>query len=268
MITGLLAGYLREQARRAEDALQRRVAELQDAYRDLAGAHEQLKTVDKLKTSFLTNVSHELRTPLTSIRAFGEMLTAYELPREEVHEFGGVITIESERLTRLVNDLLDLSKIEAGQMEWRFEPLDLTEVLRWCGRQIRPVLAAKGVVYLEEFEADLPAVEGDRDRLQQVIANLLHNASKFTPSGSIALCAFADEEALTVEVRDTGIGIPASDLERVFDKFQQVGDTLTDKPHGTELGLAICRDIINYHNGRIWVESVLGQGSVFTFTLR
>ena len=252
------ASLYRTLARNSED--------LQRAYGDLAIAHQELLSVDEMKTNFLANVSHELRTPLTSIRSFSELLLSYDDPAVR-EEFLQIINAESERLTRLVNDVLDITKIESGYMEWQMATVDLPGLLRDAARVAEPTMAERGLCFLQEIAPDLPPVYGDHDRLQQVLANLLNNAMKFTPAGTIRLGAAVVGAEARVFVADTGVGVPAEDQERIFEKFQQVGATLTDKPQGTGLGLAICRDIIAHHKGRLWVQSRPGEGSTFTFAL-
>jgi signal transduction histidine kinase len=266
-ITSVLASYLRSQAIKAEAALHDRLVELQRLYSDLAVAHQELLSLDEAKTSFLANVSHELRTPLTSIRAFSEILQSYPNDEATQQEFLQIITDESERLTRLVNDVLDVTKIESGEMDWRDEDVNVNWLLAQCARAIAPVVEQAGLDFRQEVEADLPAIRGDHDRLQQVVQNLLNNAMKFTSEGSVTLWAYATDEELRIMVSDTGLGIAAADQERVFEKFQQVGDTLTGKPKGTGLGLTICRDIVAHHGGSLTVDSEVGRGSTFTIAL-
>ena len=266
-ITALLASYLRSLTVKAEVALHDRLVELQRLYADLAVVHQELLSLDEAKTNFLANVSHELRTPLTSIRAFAEILQSYPDDEETQQEFLQIITSESERLTRLVNDVLDVTKIESGQMDFRAELIDVAGLLDQCGRTFAPVVAHTGLCFRQDFPRDLPRVRGDHDRLQQVVQNLLNNAMKFTVEGTITLRASVRGDELRIMVSDTGIGIAAADQERVFDKFQQVGDTLTGKPKGSGLGLTICRDIIAHHGGLLTLESQVGRGSTFTISL-
>ena len=245
-----------------------RSRDLQRAYSDLATAHQELLSVDEMKTNFLANVSHELRTPLTSIRSFSELLLEYDEDANTQKEFLRIINTESERLTRLVNDVLDISRIEAGHMNWTMVRLDVTDLLADLARTFGPLIGLGSLNFDVSIDPDLAPVYGDRDRLNQVIANLLNNAMKFTPrSGTIALRAVAVGEEVHISVSDTGVGIPTEAHERIFEKFQQVGDTLTDKPRGTGLGLPICRDIVAHHQGRMWVESTPGAGSTFTVAL-
>jgi signal transduction histidine kinase len=266
-ITALLASYLRSLTVKAEIALHDRLVELQRLYADLAVVHQELLSLDEAKTNFLANVSHELRTPLTSIRAFSELLQSYPDDEETQQEFLQIITAESERLTRLVNDVLDVTKIESGQMDFRDELIDVTALLDQCGRTFGPVVEQTGLRFQQHVPRDLARVRGDHDRLQQVVQNLLNNAMKFTVQGTIALRASATADELRISVSDTGIGIAPADQARVFEKFQQVGDTLTGKPKGTGLGLTICRDIVAHHGGRLILESQAGHGSTFTISL-
>lgn len=260
---------------RVQWLIARRAAQLNDAtailfaaYADLAIAHQELLSVDEMKTNLLSNASHELRAPLTSIRSFSELLLSYEENDPHVQrEFAEIINSESERLTRLLNDVLGMMKIELGQMGWDIETMDMAPQLREAARIYARMAAQQGLAFSLDVPETLPPIEGDRDRLQQVIDNLLGNALKFTASGSISLSARQVDSELHVSVSDTGIGIAREDQERIFEKFQQVGAVLTDKPFGTGLGLSICREIVDHHRGRIWVESVHGVGTTFTFAL-
>ncbi len=241
--------------------------DLKRAYGDLAAAHQELLGIDEMKTNFIANVSHELRTPLTSIRSFSELLLSYAVDDDTKREFLGIINTESERLTRLINDVLDITKIEAGQVEWQMEELDLRELLSSSARNFSGLVMKQGLTFDLRLPDEPLSVRADRDRILQVLANLLGNALKFTGSGSIALHSSLMDGKVHIHVQDTGMGIAAEDQSLIFEKFHQVGDTLTDKPHGTGLGLSICRDIIHYHGGQIDVKSALGQGSTFTFSL-
>jgi len=267
LITTLLASYLRSLTVKAEMALHDRLMELQRLYSDLAVAHQELLSLDEAKTNFLANVSHELRTPLTSIRAFSEILQSYPDDEETQQEFLQIITSESERLTRLVNDVLDVTKIESGEMDWREESINPSALLEQCSRTFAPLFEQSTLEFQQEIAPNLPRIQGDHDRLQQVIQNLLNNAMKFTSQGTVGLRAAVEDDELHIVVWDTGVGIAPSDQERVFEKFQQVGDTLTGKPKGTGLGLTICRDIVAHHGGALTLDSQPGRGSTFTITL-
>jgi signal transduction histidine kinase len=267
IITALLASYLRSLTVKAEHALHERLVELQRLYADLAVAHQELLSLDEAKTNFLANVSHELRTPLTSIRAFSEILQSYPDDEETQQEFLQIITSESERLTRLVNDVLDVTKIESGEMDWRDEAIDTSALLDQCARTFFLLFDHSTLRFELDVAPSLPSIRGDHDRLQQVIHNLLNNAMKFTSQGSVGLRAAADGDRIHIEVWDTGVGIAVEDQERVFEKFQQVGDTLTGKPKGTGLGLTICRDIVAHHGGSLRLDSQPGHGSRFIIVL-
>jgi signal transduction histidine kinase len=187
----------------------------------------------------------------------------------QVSENLGIIIEEGERLTTLINDTLDLAKIEAGRMEWRRDPVDIAEVIARATSATASLLAGPGPEMIVEVQPGLPTLDGDRDRLIQVVINLISNAVKFTPMGSITCAAQRDPagSGVLVSVTDTGVGIAPEDQARVFEQFGQAGDTLTDKPRGTGLGLSICLEIVEHHGGRLWLESALGEGSRFAFTL-
>ncbi|MFP4219718.1 MAG: PAS domain S-box protein [Phormidium sp.] len=245
------------------------------------------KEVDRMKTDFIATVSHELRTPLTSVLGFASIvldkLEDKIFPRlpegdrkaqrhqERVRQNLNIIVSEAERLTTLINDVLDIAKMEAGKVEWDQDPLSVLEVLEQAIAASSSLFERENLQLMTEFPDQLPPILGDRDRLIQVVINLLSNAVKFTESGEIICRACyetsQDTSQIRVEVQDTGVGIAAEDLPKVFEKFKQVGETLTDKPKGTGLGLPICKQILEHHGGQIWVESELGQGSCFIFTL-
>jgi signal transduction histidine kinase/HAMP domain-containing protein len=244
---------------------------------------EQTKKLDKLKSEFVSKVSHELRTPLTSIKGFGEILASYDnIDPANRREFIQIINEESDRLTRLINDLLDLSKIEAGKIQWVIQPIDVAQILRYTVKQIRAMTLKKPLTLALDLPPTLPLAMGDRDQLVQVMENLLSNAIKFTPQGTITIGARwqpappandapvdrqTPPSSMTIFVRDTGIGIPTNELTAIFEKFHQVADTNLPLPKGTGLGLALCREIIHHLGGTIWVESTPDQGSRFLFTL-
>jgi len=249
--------------------LEQKSAELERATAALRAANEQLRELDRMKDDFLSTMTHELRTPLTSIRAFSEIL--YDDPEMDVdqrQEFLGLIIKESERLTRLINQVLDFAKIEAGQINWRMEEVDLGILMEEAGAATSQLFRDKGVDLKLDIEPELPAVRGDYDRLMQVALNLLSNAVKFTPGeGRVTVSVARYDRAVCVSVKDSGPGIDQKDAEAIFDRFRQVGNTMTEKPQGTGLGLAICRKIIDHLGGVIWVESCLGEGAEFKFTV-
>jgi len=250
--------------------LEQKSRELEAATAELRAANARLTELDRLKDDFVSTVTHELRTPLTSIRAFTEiLLDEPEVDTEQRRKFLGIITKEAERLTRLINQVLDLAKIESGKAEWVESRVDMKEV-------ISDTLAAMDQLFREKsirVEARLPdrvsAVTVDLDRMIQVMLNLLSNAAKFCDraNGRIEVALAERNGRLRVDVSDNGRGIRAEDHEAVFGKFHQVGDTLTNKPHGSGLGLYISRQIVEHFGGRMWVESGPGSGARFSFTL-
>ncbi len=251
--------------------LEQKSRELEEATTGLRAANEQLRELDRLKDDFIATVTHELRTPLTSIRAFSEILHDNpDLAAEQRERYLQIIIKESERLTRLINQVLDLAKIESGNAAWRITTVDLRAT-------IEEAVAATGSLFEEhhariaiDIPAHVPPVIADHDRVVQVLLNLLANAAKFSDREGVGrivvrLC-IAGREA-RVEVRDSGPGIPLAQQAAIFEKFRQGGDTLTAKPQGTGLGLPISRQIIERLGGRLWVESVPGAGATFSFTL-
>ncbi len=245
-----------------EEKVKLRTAELEQV-------NARLRELDRLKTEFLSTVSHELRTPLTSIRSFSEILLRYDVQNPERRRgFLRIIQTEAERLTRMINDLLDLSKIEAGRLEFLPTALDGRACLAAAVELARPVLAERGGSATLEVEADLPPLWADGDRLRQVLANLLSNAAKFSPEGGVVRVKGRRRGAyLLVSVADQGPGIPRHRLHEVFERYTQVRDPQKSHPLGTGLGLAISREIITHLGGRIWVESELGAGTTFFFTV-
>lgn len=241
------------------------------------------KEVDRMKTDFISTVSHELRTPLTSVIGFAKLIkkkleeTVFPLvvtdnkkvqrSVQQVSDNINIIVEEGERLKNLINDVLDLAKMEAGKVDWQMIPLSVTELLERAISATTALFEQKKLELIQEIEPGLPEVIGDRDRLIQVVINLISNAVKFTDQGYIICRAKRTEREITVSIIDSGMGIAKEDEPKVFEKFKQVGDTLTDKPKGTGLGLPICKEIVEHHGGRIWVESELGKGSNFSFTL-
>jgi Na+/proline symporter/nitrogen-specific signal transduction histidine kinase len=251
--------------------LEQQSRELEAATSELRAANERLKELDRLKDDFISMVTHELRTPLTSIRAFSEILQADpKLDLDKRRQFLGILVKESERLTRLINQVLDLAKLESGTAEWHSSELDLKDVIEEAVSATSTLVAERGARLTAELPAGLPTVRADRDRLMQVLINLIANAVKFCDRdrGRIHIrLGIEGGAALRVDVRDNGIGVATADQQTIFEKFHQVGNTLTDKPRGTGLGLPISRQIVQHSGGELWVESMLGQGATFSFTL-
>jgi Na+/proline symporter/nitrogen-specific signal transduction histidine kinase len=250
--------------------LEQKSRELEAATTELRAANERLQELDRMKDDFVSTVSHELRTPLTSIRAFAEMLfDRPDTPPEKRQQFLGIILKETERLTRLINQILDLAKIESGRAEWHTEALDMRELVRDAAASTSQLFADKGIALETRLPERAAPVIADRDRLQQVLLNLLSNAVKFSPAGSglVQVALTLEPDRVRVDVSDNGPGIDPRDHDSIFEKFRQVGDTLTDKPHGTGLGLPISRQIVRQFGGELWVASVPGDGATFSFTL-
>lgn len=263
------ASQVRSYAREVEE----KSLELTRATAELREANAQLRQLDRMKDDFISTVSHELRTPLTSIRAFSEML--YEDPEIDLEQrikFLGIIVNETVRLSRLINQILDLAKLESGRAEWTVESVDVGEMLGDAADSMAVLFNEKHVSFeIEPCESGL-FVLADSDRLIQVMVNLLSNALKFAPAdtGYVKVGAGGTASEVRVYVSDNGPGIPLEDQNLIFDKFQQGAGTsefLTEKPQGTGLGLPISRQIIEYFHGRLWVESAPGSGTRFVFTL-
>lgn len=244
--------------------------ELEKATTELRTAYERLQELDRLKDEFMTTVTHELRTPLTSIRSFSEILFDNpSLDQARRQEFLGIIIKESERLTRLINQVLDLAKIEAGRFEWQIGDVDIKEVINDAVAATSQLFRDRAVSVTVRVPERIPAVRSDRDQLMQVVVNLLSNAVKFSePSrGEVTVSVTYRDSEIAVSVRDNGPGISLEYQRVIFEKFRQVGDTMTAKPSGSGLGLAICQRIVEHLGGRIWVDSQPGHGATFTFTV-
>jgi Na+/proline symporter/nitrogen-specific signal transduction histidine kinase len=250
--------------------LEQKSRELERATEELSAANERLKELDRLKDDFVSTVSHELRTPLTSIRAFSEIVHGNpKLDEAERTRYLKIIIKETERLTRLINQILDTSKIESGKAQWNVSEFDLKEVIEEATTAMGPVLRESGIHLETRLPSGAPRVSADLDRIIQVMLNLLSNALKFCEPGRgrIEVSLTAEGDDLRVDVRDNGRGISPEDQRVVFDKFRQGGDTLTGKPQGTGLGLHISRHIVERFGGRMWVASAPGEGACFSFTL-
>jgi Na+/proline symporter/nitrogen-specific signal transduction histidine kinase len=250
--------------------LEQKSRELEAATRELSEANVQLKALDRMKDEFVSTVSHELRTPLTSIRAFSEILNKNpNMEKSERQRFLGIIVKETERLTRLINQVLDLAKIESGRLEWLFESVSLNDVIEEASAATTQIFIENSIDLEKEIPSRPVFVKADRDRLIQVVINLLSNAVKFCEpkTGRVNIRLSGENEKAIVEVTDNGTGIHPDEQDRIFEKFLQLSDQHDGKPMGTGLGLAICKRIIEHHGGRIWVESSMGSGSTFAFSL-
>jgi Na+/proline symporter/nitrogen-specific signal transduction histidine kinase len=260
------ASQVRAYSRELED----KSRALEAASAELRAANERLRELDRLKDDFISTVSHELRTPLTSIRALSEML--HDDPRIDLADrerFLAIIVAESERLTRLINQILDLAKLESGRADWLIEDLELAPLVDQATESLGPLFRERGVEVVRELPAGALRVHADRDRLTQVFVNLLSNAAKFVAPGRgiVSVRVGRDGEFARIEVADNGPGVRVEEREKIFEKFRQGGDVLTGKPQGTGLGLPISRQIVEHCGGHLWVEEAEGKGAKFVFTL-
>jgi signal transduction histidine kinase len=244
--------------------------ELEKATADLKEANLRLQELDRLKDDFISTVTHELRTPLTSVRSLAEILSTNPgIDAARLENFSGIIIKESDRLIRLVSQILDYEKIESAQMDWLVASIDLKEVVQDAVNSTRQLIHDKNITIDVDLAQDVPMISGDRDRLIQVMVNIISNAVKFCDPdrGMIVVRLRAADNQLIVEVQDNGIGIQPKDLNKIFQPFHQIKDPTQGRPTGTGIGLTITKRIIDFHHGRIWAESTPGRGATFSFTL-
>ena len=225
--------------------------------------------VDRLKSEFVATVSHELRTPLASLKALAETLQEGALDDPPAaRRFVDQIQIEVDALTQMANELLELSKIESGRFSLSLAPVAANELLQSAARRMQVQAERANVTLHVECTNELPEVQIDSQRLEQVLVNLIHNAVKFTrPGGEVVLFADAADGGVRFAVRDTGIGIPAEEVARIFERFYRVDRARSRETGGTGLGLSIVRHVVENHRGQVSVSSELGRGSVFEVTL-
>jgi signal transduction histidine kinase len=229
----------------------------------------QLEEASKHKSQFLANMSQELRTPLNAILGYTELMAdgAYGEPSEKMSAVLKRLESNGRHLLGLINDVLDLSKIEAGQLVLELSEYSVQDIAQTVRSTLEPLAADKKLAFKVEMGTDLPSGRGDGRRLTQVLINLVGNAIKFTDAGEVAINAKANNGSFYVSVSDTGPGISAADQAKLFQEFQQADNSITRQKGGTGLGLAISKRIIEMHGGRIWIDSTLGQGSTFSFTV-
>jgi signal transduction histidine kinase len=250
--------------------LMRQHAALRRADEEILQVNRQLEQSNRYKSEFLANMSHELRTPLNAILGFSEILLdiTMNLTAGERTEFLRNIHSSGQHLLGLINDILDLAKIEAGKMELHPEELQVAEALQEVTSILEPMARQQGLHLTLVGVNEAGAINVDRSKFKQVLYNLLSNAVKFTPApGRITLTVRDSPDQLTVSVHDTGIGIKPEDLPKLFREFEQIDGSYTRRYQGTGLGLALCRRFVQMHGGRIWAESQYGKGSTFTFTI-
>jgi len=280
MLLKIVESY--EDLQEANDELEGKVSE---RTAQLEEANEGLLGLDKAKSHFLSSTSHELRTPLTSINGFIKLMekTFKKSFKPHLKDVDGaskkldnfldnfkIVRMETERLGRLIDDLLDLNKMEAGRMNWRDDDIDISELVQGAVDTITGQLVENSDVELiVDVAAGTPVLVADRDRVHQVLMNLLNNAAKFTEKGYVKVVVQVADVGVQFSVEDTGGGIPEEDISQIFDTFyqSQAEGEMPDRSFGSGLGLAICKDIVEHYGGRIWVESELGKGSLFKFVL-
>ncbi|NJM07403.1 response regulator [Candidatus Gracilibacteria bacterium] len=268
-----------EELRNSRAELSRALASMDHAYYriqqanyELERARQAAEEARRFKAEFAANVSHELRTPLNLILGFSEVIVlspqSYDTPLPEVYRGDVEAIYRSARyLSSLVDDVLDLSGIEASRMALQLEPIDLRQIAAQAQATVNALFTDRGLVLRVCLPADLPSISGDSTRIRQVLINLLNNAARFTERGGVTIGASADEQAVTLSVTDSGIGIPADKLDRVFYEFEQLGAQTHRRYGGSGLGLAISKQFVELHGGRIWVESRVGEGSTFYVAL-
>jgi len=238
-------------------------------FREIQEKGHQLELASKYKSQFLASMSHELRTPMNAVLGYTRMLlmNVYgELP-EKVRDVHGRIDKSGRHLLGLINDVLDFSKIEAGQLALTINPYSIKDVVQTVVSSTQSLATEKNLALKVTVPVDLPAASGDERRISQVLLNLVGNAIKFTDSGEVRIDVAATDGAFEVSVADTGPGIAVADQEKIFEEFRQAEGSGAQRKGGTGLGLAIAKRIVELHRGKIWVESEVGKGSKFTFTL-
>jgi PAS domain S-box-containing protein len=259
------------------------ITQLKQAEVELRQAMDEAEAARAAMSEFVANASHELRTPLTHIYGFAKGcrkdLNRFIFPKvqsadpktqralDEVSESLDIIVDEGERMAHLIQDMLDLAKIEAGKLEWDMKPLSVAKLIDRATATTAHLFEQKNLRLVRDYDVEPPGVVGDWDSLIRVLLNLLSNAVKFTDEGSVTCRVRQRDGEMVVSVIDTGIGIAAADHARIFEKYAQAGDPHTGRSKGTGLGLPISKQIVEHHGGRIWVESELGKGSAFSFTL-
>jgi signal transduction histidine kinase len=231
------------------------------AMANLAG----LERLSQLKSEFVSLVSHEFRTALVGIQGFSEMIRDQELSPEETKTFAGDINKDAQRLNRMITEMLELDRIEAGRMILNIVPVDLNSIVMEAAERARATSQKHTIV--TRLDPELPAARGDADRLFQVVSNLLSNALKYSAGGEVLVTSQAGDGVLRVSVRDHGLGIPPDFVKKLFGRYERFEGKDKTKVIGTGLGLAITRQIVELHGGKIWVDSTVGAGSEFHFTL-
>jgi signal transduction histidine kinase/CheY-like chemotaxis protein len=282
LLTAVVCGKLSDYLQKERDSLQKttdifhgltnslnlKVMNQQAKMDSISESYERLLAADRNKTHFISGVSHELRAPLSSIRSFSEILLTYDdIDMETRKEFLSIINEESERLARLTNEILDVVRMEAGKVEWHMDYVNTSEIIDSAIRMMQPLAESSDIVIEKQVPDRLSPVKGDKNRLLQVLLNLISNAVKFTPRGSITVGVEDLPHEEKIFVTDTGEGIYPEEREKIFEEFYRIGDELHGRPKGSGLGLSICKKIVEAHGGSISVDSEIGRGSTFFFKL-
>ena len=256
-----------DQAYGASQALESKV---QERTKQLASVLEEVKLINKTKSEFISAVSHELRTPLTSIKGYASLLITGKLGAvpEAVKERLEKINAHSDNLVKMINNLLDIARIESGRVEMKMEKCDITALIETARDLLTPQMREKNLQWKTDIAAGVPELTLDKHQAERIFINLISNAIKFTPEkGTITVRVRLDPHAATIEVADTGIGVSREDLNKLFDEFYRVDNAINQSVKGTGLGLSLVKKIIEAHQGRIWVTSEVNQGTTFHFTL-
>lgn len=259
---------LRQENLRLQRELQIKNARLEQAVRELTAAYERLKELDKAKASFFSMVSHDLRHPIAVAKGYLELiLSDNAVTDQQTRGFVQVAEEEMLYINKLVDDVLDLSRMDAGSYHVECQPLSVTNILNQARRSFRTQTTRQDVVMEVQPAEGLPLVSADPLRINQVMSNLIENALKFTPEGTITLSARDTGDRIELTVQDTGVGVDPDELEKIFDRFYRVKRNEQPEDKGSGLGLAICREIVRLHGGKIWAESLSQGGAAFRFTL-
>jgi len=243
---------------------------IEQATNELTEKNKQLERLSQIKSEFVSTVSHELRTPLTSIQGYASLVADGDAGpiNAEQREFLEVVKLESQRLTRLINDLLDVSKIESGKMKVAFNDFCLPDFIKHYEKEICNMASAKKIKVDIKVPNGLPKIKADADKIKQIFDNLISNAIKFSGKNTTLKIEIKENpDDIEVDIHDQGVGIAEKDIKNIFEKFQRVDNTMTRKTGGTGLGLAITKHLVEIHGGRIGVRSELGKGSTFSFFL-
>ena len=241
------------------------IGELARTFNQMAA---ELQNLEEMRRGFIANVSHELRTPMTSIRGFIQGILDGTIPEEKQSYYLTVVSDETNRLNRLVNNLLDLARMEAGEIKMIIKPFDINELMRRCVIKLETLLLDKNIMVEADFEEENMVVNADMDAIDRVAYNLMHNSIKFTPEGGkITISVVSRKDRVLVSIEDTGSGIESSELDMIWERFYKSDKSRSRDKTGTGLGLAIVKNIINEHGQEIWVESEPGKGTKFTFSL-